>query len=117
MEVTISTTGMDLYKLWKALGEKAKSILALHLINLILLRSKHLTWKQQIEKEKEISDFGIILEDARKEADAHQLQPISPNIKRSQTMNKDLQGMIKRPINSDKEDTNSNSSQDFTIIT
>ncbi|GJR65330.1 ARID DNA-binding domain-containing protein [Tanacetum coccineum] len=67
-------------------------------------------------KEK-IEHFGIILEDARKEADSHQLQPISPNIKKSQTMNKDLQGMIKRPMNSDKEDTNSSSSEDFTIIT
>ncbi|GJS70120.1 ARID DNA-binding domain-containing protein [Tanacetum coccineum] len=66
-------------------------------------------------KEK-IEHFGIILEDARRDEDSHQIQPISPNIKRSQTKDKDLQGMIKTSINSDKTDTNSSSSDDFTII-
>nr|GEX26780.1 ARID DNA-binding domain-containing protein [Tanacetum cinerariifolium] len=67
-------------------------------------------------KEK-IEHFRIILEDARKKSDSHHFQPIQPNIKRSQTMNKDMQGMIKRPETADKEDTNSSSSDDFTIIT
>nr|GEV71301.1 ARID DNA-binding domain-containing protein [Tanacetum cinerariifolium] len=71
-----------------------------------------------IRKGKEkIEHFGIILEDKRKESDIHQLQPISPSIKRSQIINKDLQGMIKKPMNLDKEDTNSSSSEDFSIIT
>nr|GEY61741.1 ARID DNA-binding domain-containing protein [Tanacetum cinerariifolium] len=60
-------------------------------------------------KEK-IKHFGIILEDERKDVDSHQIQPISPNIKRSQTKDKNLQGMIKTSKNSVKEDTNSNSS-------
>ncbi|GJX70267.1 ARID DNA-binding domain-containing protein [Tanacetum coccineum] len=66
-------------------------------------------------KEK-IEHFGIILEDARRDEDSHQIQPILPNIKRSQTKDKDLQGMIKTSINSDKTDTNNSSSDDFTII-
>ncbi|GJX51665.1 ARID DNA-binding domain-containing protein [Tanacetum coccineum] len=66
-------------------------------------------------KEK-IEHFGIILEDARRDEDSHQIQPISPNIKRSQTKDKDLQGMIKTSIISDKTDTNSRSSDDFTVI-
>ncbi|GKD35491.1 ARID DNA-binding domain-containing protein [Tanacetum coccineum] len=68
-------------------------------------------------KGKEKSEhFGIILEDARRDEDSHQIQPILPNNKRSQTKDKDLQGMIKTSINSDKTDTNSSSSDDFTII-
>nr|GEY85062.1 ARID DNA-binding domain-containing protein [Tanacetum cinerariifolium] len=66
-------------------------------------------------KEK-IEHFGIILEDTRKNADSHQIQPISPNIKGSQTMDKELQGMIKTSMNSNKEDVNSSSNDDFTII-
>nr|GEZ43792.1 ARID DNA-binding domain-containing protein [Tanacetum cinerariifolium] len=68
-------------------------------------------------KEK-IEHFGIKLEDTRNEPDS--FQPIQQSIKRSQTMNKDIQGMIKSPTNSepaDKEETNSSSSEDFTIIT
>nr|GEZ90801.1 hypothetical protein [Tanacetum cinerariifolium] len=81
---------------------------------------KHATWKQQTKKGKEkIEHFGIKLEDIKGESDSH-FQPIQPNIKRSLTLNKDIQGVIKRPTNSepiDKEDTNSSSSDDFTIIT
>ncbi|GJX29578.1 zinc finger, CCHC-type containing protein [Tanacetum coccineum] len=62
-------------------------------------------------KEK-IEHFGIILEDARRDEDSHQIQPISPNIKRSQTKDKDLQGMIKRSINSDTNSSSSISIQD-----
>nr|GFC72634.1 hypothetical protein [Tanacetum cinerariifolium] len=47
-------------------------------------------------KEK-IEHFGIVLEDTRRESDSHHFQHIQPNIKRSQTMNNDIQGMIKRP--------------------
>nr|GEZ23184.1 ARID DNA-binding domain-containing protein [Tanacetum cinerariifolium] len=72
-------------------------------------------------KEK-IEHFKVLLEDIRRESDSHHFQPIQPNIKRSQTMNKDIQGMTKRPTNLDKEDTNkedtnNSSSDDFTIIT
>nr|GEX21247.1 ARID DNA-binding domain-containing protein [Tanacetum cinerariifolium] len=66
-------------------------------------------------KEK-IEHFGIILEDTRKNAESYQIQPISQNIKRSQSMDKELQGMIKTSMNSNKEDTNSSSNDDFTII-
>nr|GEW32906.1 ARID DNA-binding domain-containing protein [Tanacetum cinerariifolium] len=61
-------------------------------------------------KEK-IEHFGIKLEDIKEESDIH-FQPIQPNIKKSLTLNKDIQGVIKRPTNSeptDKEDTNSSS--------
>ncbi|GJU00759.1 ARID DNA-binding domain-containing protein [Tanacetum coccineum] len=89
---------------------------ASHQCDFVEIQAPNMEAANRKGKEK-IEHFGIILEDARKEADSHQLQPISPNIKKSQTMNKDLQGMIKRPMNSDKEDTNSSSSEDFTIIT
>nr|GEY74809.1 ARID DNA-binding domain-containing protein [Tanacetum cinerariifolium] len=68
---------------------------------------------------KKIEHFGIKLEDIKGESDSH-FQHIQSNIKRSLTLNKDIQGVIKRPTNSeptDKEDTNNSSSDDFTIIT
>nr|GEW10455.1 ARID DNA-binding domain-containing protein [Tanacetum cinerariifolium] len=65
---------------------------------------------------KKIEHFGIVLEDTSRESDSHHFQPIQPNIKRNQTMKKDIQGMIKRPEPADKEDTNSSSSDDFMII-
>ncbi|GJV55585.1 ARID DNA-binding domain-containing protein [Tanacetum coccineum] len=67
-------------------------------------------------KEK-MEHFGIELEDTRYEPDS--FSPIHPSIKGTQTMNKDNQGMIKGPIKSEfevKEETDSNSSEGFTII-
>ncbi|GJV41969.1 ARID DNA-binding domain-containing protein [Tanacetum coccineum] len=120
---------MDLYKLVESFGGylsvyfardfgkgKEYTCHASHQCDFVEIQAPNMEAANRKGKEK-IEHFGIILEDARKEADSHQLQPISPNIKKSQTMNKDLQGMIKRPMNSDKEDTNSSSSEDFTIIT
>ncbi|GKC19116.1 hypothetical protein Tco_1021266 [Tanacetum coccineum] len=71
---------------------------ASHQCDFVEIQAPNMEAANRKGKEK-IEHFGIILEDARKEADSHQLQPISPNIKKSQTMNKDLQGMIKRPMN------------------
>ncbi|GJR99574.1 ARID DNA-binding domain-containing protein [Tanacetum coccineum] len=71
-------------------------------------------------KAEKIEHFGVKLEDIKKESDGHHFQPIQPNIKGSLTLNKDIQGVIKRPTSSesaDKEDTNSSSSDDLTIIT
>nr|GEU65971.1 ARID DNA-binding domain-containing protein [Tanacetum cinerariifolium] len=67
-------------------------------------------------KEK-IEHFRIMLEDTRRESDSHHFQPIQPNLKRSQTINKDIQRMIKIPEPVDKDETNSSSSDDFIIIT
>ncbi|GJW06632.1 hypothetical protein Tco_1569055 [Tanacetum coccineum] len=67
-------------------------------------------------KEK-MEHFGIELQDTRYEPDI--FSPIHPSIKGTQTMNKDNQGMIKGPIKSEfevKEETDSNSSEGFTII-
>nr|GEY52781.1 hypothetical protein [Tanacetum cinerariifolium] len=68
-------------------------------------------------KEK-MKHFRIKLEDTRYEPDS--LSPIHPSIKGIQTMNKDNQGMIKRPIKSEfkvKEETNNNSSEGLEIQT
>ncbi|GJS21108.1 ARID DNA-binding domain-containing protein [Tanacetum coccineum] len=70
-------------------------------------------------KEK-VENFGVKLEDVKREPHNHHFQPIQSNIKGNLTLNKNFQGLIKRPTNSepaDKEDINSNSSDDFTIIT
>nr|GEW20914.1 ARID DNA-binding domain-containing protein [Tanacetum cinerariifolium] len=70
-------------------------------------------------KAKKIEHFGVKLEDITKESDSHHFQPIQHNIKGSLTLNKDIQGMIRRPTSSestDKEDTSSSSSNDLIII-
>ncbi|GJV95629.1 hypothetical protein Tco_1547206 [Tanacetum coccineum] len=70
-------------------------------------------------KEK-VEHFRVKLEDVKREPDCHHFQPIQSNIKGNLTLNKNFQGLIKRPTNSepaDKEDINSNLSDDFTIIT
>ncbi|GJY67809.1 hypothetical protein Tco_0470791 [Tanacetum coccineum] len=67
-------------------------------------------------KEK-MEHFGIELEDTSYESD--NLSPIHPSIKGRQTMSKDNQGVIKGPIKLEsevKEDSNSSSSEDFTIV-
>ncbi|GKA41035.1 hypothetical protein Tco_0733628 [Tanacetum coccineum] len=67
-------------------------------------------------KEK-MDHFGIELEDTSYESD--NLSPIHPSIKGRQIMSKDNQGVIKGPIKLEsevKEDSNSSSSEDFTIV-
>nr|GFC21137.1 ARID DNA-binding domain-containing protein [Tanacetum cinerariifolium] len=61
--------------------------------------------------------FGIELEDTSYESD--NLSPIHPSIKERQITSKDNQGVIKGPIKLEsevKEDINSSSSEDFTIV-
>nr|GEU36191.1 ARID DNA-binding domain-containing protein [Tanacetum cinerariifolium] len=95
---------------------KEYTCLASHQCDFAEIKAPNMEAVSRKGKEK-IEHFGIILEDTRTESDSHHFQPIQPNIKRSQTIDKDIQGMIKRPTNSHKEDTNSSSSDDFTIIT
>ncbi|GJZ45397.1 ARID DNA-binding domain-containing protein [Tanacetum coccineum] len=72
----------------------------------------------EVAKGKEkMEHFGIELEDTSYESD--NLSPIHPSIKGRQTMSKDNQGVIKGPIKLEsevKEDSNSSSSEDFTIV-
>ncbi|GJZ74137.1 ARID DNA-binding domain-containing protein [Tanacetum coccineum] len=74
----------------------------------------------RVKGKEKVEHFGVKLEDVKRELDSHHFQPIQSNIKGNLTLNKNFQGFIKRPKNSepaDKEDINSNSSDDFTIIT
>ncbi|GJU90328.1 ARID DNA-binding domain-containing protein [Tanacetum coccineum] len=61
--------------------------------NLVLAPNIEATNRKGKEK---IEHFEIILEDTRKESDSHHFQPKQPNIKRSLSMNKDMQGIIKK---------------------
>nr|GEZ39991.1 ARID DNA-binding domain-containing protein [Tanacetum cinerariifolium] len=69
------------------------------------------------KRKEKMKHFGIELEDTSYESD--NLSPIHPSIKERQTMSKDNQGVIKGPIQLEsevKEDINSSSSEDFTIV-
>ncbi|GKB16023.1 ARID DNA-binding domain-containing protein [Tanacetum coccineum] len=76
------------------------------------------TPNMEVAKGKEkMEHFGIELEDTSYESD--NLSPIHPSIKGRQIMSKDNQGVIKGPIKLEsevKEDSNSSSSEDFTIV-
>nr|GEW36062.1 ARID DNA-binding domain-containing protein [Tanacetum cinerariifolium] len=78
---------------------KGYTCLASHQRDFAEIKAPNMEATSRKGKEK-IEHFGIILEDTRRESDSHHFQPIQPNIKRSQTMNKDIQGMIKRTTNS-----------------
>ncbi|GJS92932.1 ARID DNA-binding domain-containing protein [Tanacetum coccineum] len=95
---------------------KKNTCLASHQCDFAEIQAPNMEAANRKGKEK-IEHFGIILEDTRKESDSHHFQPIQPNIKRSLSMNKDMQGIIKKTEPADKEDTNSSSSDGFTIIT
>nr|GEU51511.1 ARID DNA-binding domain-containing protein [Tanacetum cinerariifolium] len=78
---------------------KEYTCLASHQCDFAEIKAPNMEVASRKGKEK-IKHFRIILEDTRRESDSHLFQPIPPNIKRSQNMNKDIQGMIKRPTNS-----------------
>ncbi|GKA67509.1 ARID DNA-binding domain-containing protein [Tanacetum coccineum] len=107
----------------KRLWKKTNSILVLHLVNVILLRSKPLAWKQQIEKEKQkrIEHFDVKLEDINEveDPDSQQFHPTQLNNEGGPTLNKDIETMINTSTISepaDKEDNGSTSSDDLVII-
>nr|GEW05443.1 ARID DNA-binding domain-containing protein [Tanacetum cinerariifolium] len=72
---------------------KEYTCLASHQCDFAEIKAPNMEAASRKGKEK-IEHFRIILEDTRRESDSHHFQPIQPNIKRSQTMNKDIQGMI-----------------------